>query len=156
MRDIPKARTSIIYSDHPRLFHPPDRPGAGLLAALEGQTANLVGEVANLPGKAQDPSGAQARRDPRPLPRHVAFPFLTGPLWAPPQSHRRLLARDEGRDRCRTVFSSSASALPAHATSAYGPSGATHVCVSLVADSASNFAGSALRFATRIVPLLRG
>jgi hypothetical protein len=56
-----------------------------------------------------------------------ALPFLTGPLWAPPQPYRRLLARDEGRDRCRTVFSYSASALPAHATSAHGPSGATYL-----------------------------
>ena len=60
MRDILKSRTSIIYSDHPRLFPPPDRPCAGLLGALEGQTANLVGEVANLPGKAhQELTGEQ-------------------------------------------------------------------------------------------------
>ena len=32
------------------------------------------------------------------------FHFLPGPLWAPPQPHRRLLARDEGRDRGRTMF----------------------------------------------------
>jgi transposase len=44
------------------------------------------------------------------------------------------------------MFSYSASALPAHATRAHGPSGATHLCVSLVADSASNFAGSALQW----------
>src|SRR5512133_1130083 len=41
------------------------------------------------------------------------------------------------------MFFGSASALPTHATRAHGPSGATHLCVSLVADSASNFAGSA-------------
>jgi hypothetical protein len=41
------------------------------------------------------------------------------------------------------MFSWSASALPAHATRAHGPSGATHLCISLVADSASNFTGAA-------------
>ena len=40
------------------------------------------------------------------------------------------------------ITEGSSSALPAHASRAHGASGATHLCVSLVADSASNFAGS--------------
>src|SRR6266699_2335750 len=90
-----------------------------------------------------DPSGAQARRDPRPLSRQVALPCLTGPLWAPPQPHRRLLAGDEGPHWSGTVFCRSASALPAHAPSTHGPSRASNLCVSLVVDSASNLVGAA-------------
>src|SRR5215211_7010736 len=42
------------------------------------------------------------------------------------------------------MFSRSPSALPAHTPGAYGTSRATHLCVSLVVDSASYFAGAAL------------
>ena len=63
----------------------------------------------------RDPSGAQARRDPRPLPWQVSLPFLTRPLWAPPQSHRRLLAGDEGRHRCRTLLAICMHSTGAHA-----------------------------------------
>src|SRR5262249_8467563 len=41
------------------------------------------------------------------------------------------------------MFSRSPSALPAHTPGAYGTSRATHLCVSLVVDSASYFAGAA-------------
>jgi hypothetical protein len=41
------------------------------------------------------------------------------------------------------LFSQFASALPAHTSGAYGASRATDLCIPLVADSASNFAGSA-------------
>src|SRR5262249_10971527 len=77
-------------------------------------------------------------------PQQVSSPFLTGPLWPSPQSYRRLLARDEGCHRGRTMFSRSPSALPAHTPGAYGTSRATHLCVSLVVDSASYFAGAAV------------
>src|SRR5712664_3828906 len=46
--------------------------------------------------------------------------ILTCPLWAPPQPHRRLLARAEGPHWRRTMFCRSASALPAHAPSTHG------------------------------------
>lgn len=66
------------------------------------------------------------------------------PMVGTTSPHRRLWAGDEGRDRRRTVFSRSASALPPHAPGAHGPSGVTHGCLALGADSASHFTGSAL------------
>src|SRR5207237_6826500 len=91
----------------------------------------------------REPSGPQTRRDPRPLPRQISLPFLTGPLWTPPQPYRRLLAGDEGHDRRWTMFWRSSPALPAHPPGADGASRAPHLCVSLVAHSASDFAGPA-------------
>src|SRR5215510_6313408 len=89
------------------------------------------------------PSGAQARRDPRPLPRQVALPFLTGPLWPPSQTHRRLLARDEGHHRGRTLFSRPAATLPTYPSGADGTARAPYLYVSLVAHAASDFTGPA-------------
>src|SRR5439155_21533483 len=91
----------------------------------------------------RESSGAQARRDPRPRPRQVSLPLLAGPWWPPPEPHRRLLARDEGYDRGRTMFCRSPSVLPAHTPGAYGTSRATHLRVSLVVYSASYFADAA-------------
>src|SRR6266446_5939300 len=73
----------------------------------------------------------------------VSVTFLAGSLRPPSQSHRRVLAGDEGQDWRWPVFSRSASALPAHAPRTHGPSRATNICVSLVADSASNLVGAA-------------
>src|SRR6266704_2162953 len=53
-------------------------------------------------------------------------------------------ARDEGCHRRRTVFCQSPSVISAHTPGAHGASRATDLCVPLVADSASNFAGSAI------------
>src|SRR2546426_12760915 len=43
----------------------------------------------------------------------------------------------------RTLFCQSPSVIPAHPPGAYDTSRASHLCVSLVAHSASDFAGSA-------------
>src|SRR5207237_2400740 len=98
----------------------------------------------------RDPSGAQARCDPRALPRQVALPFLTGPLWPPPEPHRRLLARDEGHHQRWTMVWHSPATLSAHAPGAHGASRAPHLCVPLVAHSASNFAGPAVSVAQKL------
>ena len=91
----------------------------------------------------RDPSGPQARLHHGARTRAVSPPLLTGPLWSPLQSHRRLLARHAGRRWERDGVSLLCLALPAHAPSTHGPSGTAHVCVSLVAGSASDFARSA-------------
>jgi hypothetical protein len=70
-------------------------------------------------------------------------PCVTRPLRPSSQSHRRLLAGDEGCHRGRTVFSRFASAVQAHRPGAYGASRATNLRVPLVAHSASDFAESA-------------
>src|SRR5439155_11947763 len=88
-----------------------------------------------------------ARRDPRPLSRQGALPCLTGPWWPSPQPHRRLLAREEGPHWSGPVFCRSASAVPAHTPSPHGPSSTSDLCVSLVADSASNLVGAAIGLA---------
>jgi hypothetical protein len=61
------------------------------------------------------------------------------------RAYGRLLGRAEGQDRCRTVFSRPASALPAHAPRAQSPSKATYRCVALVTYSALNCVGAADR-----------
>src|SRR5207244_12780338 len=103
----------------------------------------------------RDPSGAQARCDPRALPRQVALPFLTGPLWPPPEPHRRLLARDEGHHQRWTMVWHSPATLSAHAPGAHGASRAPHLCVPLVAHSASNFAGPAQAFTGQVTSLTK-
>jgi translation initiation factor IF-2 len=74
----------------------------------------------------RQPAGAYACRASRSLARPGALPWLPCPWWASPQAHRRLRARQERRERRRTVFACSASALSAHTPRAHGPSGAPY------------------------------
>jgi hypothetical protein len=90
-----------------------------------------------------DPSGAQARRDPRPLSGQMALPFFTSPWWAPPQPHRRLRAGDEGRHWRGTMLARSPCALPAYPPRAHRASRTAHLCVPLVTHFASNSVGVA-------------
>src|SRR5262247_3018682 len=46
------------------------------------------------------------------------------------------------------MFWRSPPVIPTHPPGTHGPSGATNLCVSLVVDPASDFAGSALSFGT--------
>jgi hypothetical protein len=99
-------------------------------------------------GAQRDPSGAHARRDPWPRSRHAVLALLRVPFWAPPQSSRRLLARDAGRQRCRTLLYRSPSVLPAHPSGALGTTRAPHRCVARVAQDALSCADAAYTGAT--------
>ena len=73
----------------------------------------------------------------------MSLAWLPSPWWPSPQPSRRLVARAEGCHGCGTMLWRSSPALPTHPPGSHGASRAPHVCVSLVAYSASDFAGPA-------------